>query len=326
MKAAIIHAYGETPQYGDIKQPEHPKDGQAIVSVNAASIKNLDKGIVAGKHYSKPYENFPAVVGLDGIGTMEDGERVYAQAIAPYGMMAEYALINKKTAIQIPDNVDDVTAAALPNPALSAWFSLAWRAALRPGETVFILGATGVTGKIAIQLAKAQGAGKIIAAGRNEAVLETLQELGADETVSLKGSDAEIHARIQHQKSKHPFDVVLDYVWGVPAEILLDVLTGHDLHAVAHRTRYVQIGEMAGPVIRLSAAALRSNSLELYGVGAGSVPKEVLQEAFTCTLPELFQLAAIGKLKIDTAPVKLKDIASAWNSAEQAGKRMVVIP
>src|SRR2546430_11594535 len=60
-----------------------------------------------------------------------------------------------------------VTAAALPNPALSAWLSLIWRAQLQPGETVLILGATGVAGQLAVQIAKHLGAERVVAAGRN---------------------------------------------------------------------------------------------------------------------------------------------------------------
>ncbi|GHO42000.1 hypothetical protein [Ktedonospora formicarum] len=82
--------------------------------------------------------------------------------------------------LPLPDSIDDVTAAAMFNPRMSAWFSLSWRAQLTPGETVLVLGATGTSGKMAAQFAKHLGAGKVIALGRNERILRTLPELGAD--------------------------------------------------------------------------------------------------------------------------------------------------
>src|SRR3989441_3420371 len=69
-------------------------------------------------------------------------------------MMAEHTVVSRAWCLPIPDAVDDVTAAALPNPALSSWLPLVWRVQLKPGETVLILGATGVAGKLAIQIAK----------------------------------------------------------------------------------------------------------------------------------------------------------------------------
>jgi NADPH:quinone reductase-like Zn-dependent oxidoreductase len=85
----------------------------------------------------------------------------------------------------IPDEVDDVTAAALPNPALSSWLPMVHQAKVEPGQTVLVLGATGTAGKLAIQIAKLLGAGRVVAAGRNEEILVTLPELGADATIQL---------------------------------------------------------------------------------------------------------------------------------------------
>ena len=127
---------------------------------------------------------------------------------------------------------------------------------IRPGETVLILGATGVAGKLAIQIAKHLGAGRVVAAGRNPRMLETLSDLGADAIVALDQSDDDLAAAFVREG---PFDVVLDYLWGRPTTVLLDALTGHDLKAESSRTRLIEIGSMAGPTIALSAATLRSS-------------------------------------------------------------------
>ena len=98
----------------------------------------------------------------------------------------ERTVVRRAQCFSVPEGLDDDTAAAIPNPGVSAWLSLKHSAKLASGETVLILGATGVTGKLAVQVAKIQGAGRVVAAGRNEQVLSALRELGADATIQLE--------------------------------------------------------------------------------------------------------------------------------------------
>jgi NADPH2:quinone reductase len=237
-------------------------------------------------------------------------------------MMAERTVVSRAWCLPIPEQVSDVTAAALPNPALSAWLGLTWRAQLKPGETVLILGATGVAGQLAVQIAKHLGAERVVAAGRNPRVLRTLRDLGADATIPLDLPDQELTAAVIREAGPGRFDVVLDYVWGHPTEVLLEALTRHDVKAAASRTRWVEIGEMAGATIALSAAALRSSGLELYGSGGGSVPYEAIFEAY----PQVWALATSGKLRIQTEPVPLADVESAWQRRDLDGRRLVFVP
>ncbi|HEV8499320.1 MAG TPA: zinc-binding alcohol dehydrogenase family protein, partial [Gemmatimonadaceae bacterium] len=184
MKAAVLHALGSLPHYEDFPDPQ-PGEKEVVVHVRAASLKNIDKAMANGSHYDA-YRELPVIVGVDGVGTLDDGTRVFCGgARPPYGMMAERTVVSRVRCLPIPDGVEDDTAAALPNPALSSWLPLVWRAHLQPGETVLILGATGVAGKLAIQIAKHLGAGRVVAAGRNPRVLETLPALGADATIAL---------------------------------------------------------------------------------------------------------------------------------------------
>ena len=317
MKAAILYQAGEIPQYADFAEPI-PAPNEQLINVKAASIKNLDKGRAKGTHYDK-HKNYPAIVGVDGVGVLEDGTRVYAGSQA--GMMAEKALINSHWYVPVPDGLDDITAAALPNPAISAWLSLAYKGKLKQNDTVLILGATGITGKLAVQIARHLGAGKIIAMGRNQ---EALDSLGADVTISLNQSGDDIKQAIKAEAEKNPLNVVIDYLWGKPAELLLSALAGHDLNAtVDHITRYVQVGEMAGSAINLPAAILRSTAIELTGAGGGSISKEVIGKIQTEILPEVFKLATEGKLSIDTLAIPLKDVAEAWQQ-DARGKRVVI--
>jgi len=317
MKAAVLYQAREIPQYADFAEPVPCPDEQ-LINVKAASIKNLDKMRAKGTHYDK-HENYPAVVGVDGVGVLADGTRVYAGSAT--GMMGEKALINKHWYVPVPDGLDDITAAAIPNPAISAWLSLAYKGKLKKGDTILILGATGITGKLAVQIARHLGAGKIIAMGRNQ---EALDSLSADVSISLNRSDEDIKQALKAEVLKIPLDVVIDYLWGKPAELVLGTLAGHDLNAtIEHVTRYVQVGEMAGSAINLPAAILRSTAIELTGAGGGSISKEMIGKIQAEILPEVFKLAAEGKLTIDTLAIPLKNVAEAWQQDAQ-GKRVVI--
>jgi NADPH:quinone reductase-like Zn-dependent oxidoreductase len=256
------------------------------------------------------------------VGVLDDGTRVFCGGSRPpYGMMAERSVVSRAWCVPVPDEVDDVSSAALPNPALSSWLPLVWRAQLKPGETVVVLGATGVAGQLAVQIAKHLGAGRVVAAGRNTRVLDKLPDLGADATIALDQSDRDLTAAFVREANQTPFDIILDYLWGHPTAVLLDALTGHDLNAESARTRLVEIGEMAGPTISLSAAALRSSGIEIYGSGGGSIPHTAIFDTF----PNLWALAAGGKLRIDTEPVPLADVESAWQRQAGSGRRIVMI-
>jgi len=322
MKAAVLHSLGEPPRFEDFRDP-YPRSDEVKVLVKAASLKNIDKEMARGSHYDR-YAELPVVCGIDGVGILDDGTRAFCGGPrAPFGMMAEHTVVSRAWCLPIPDAVDDVTAAALPNPALSSWLPLVWRVQLKPGETVLILGATGVAGKLAIQIAKHLGAGRVVAAGRNKRVLETLPDLGADAIIPLNQPDQGLTAAFLEEARRGHFDIILDYLWGHPTEVLLDALTGHDLRAESTGSRLVEIGEMAGPTISLSAAALRSSGLELYGSGGGgSMPHTAIIDAF----PQLWALAADGTLHIDTEPVALADVEHGWQREDVRGRRIVLIP
>jgi len=321
MKAAVLHTLGKSPRFEDFPEPQ-AGENEVIAQVKAASLKNIDKAMASGSHYGS-HRELPVICGVDGVAVLDDGTRVFCGGCRPpYGMMAEQTVVSRAWCLPVPDGVDDDTAAALPNPALSAWLPLVWRAQLKPGETVLILGATGVAGKLAIQIAKHLGAGRVVAAGRNAPILETLPDLGADATIALDQADPELTTAFSREARRQRFDIVLDYVWGHPTEVLLDALTGHDVMAESDTLRLIEIGDMAGPTISLSAAALRSSGIEIYGSGGGSIPHTAIFEAF----PKIWALAARDELRIDTEPVPLAEIENAWQRNDLQGRRLVIIP
>jgi len=318
MYAAVLHEFGSPPRFEEFDDPV-ARDGEVLVRVRAASLKPIDKLMAGGAHYASIRE-LPVVCGVDGVGTLATGERVlFGGSRPPFGAMAEKAVAPRAFCLPLPNGLDDATAAALPNPAASSWLPLKWRAQLRPGETVLVLGATGVAGKLAVQIAKILGAGRVIAAGRNPQALESTRSLGADLTIQLD-QPRESLVQAFATAAKDGIDVVLDYLWGAPTEALVEALTGHDFTAEPHTTRLIEIGSSAGSTMALPGAALRSSGLEIYGSGGGSVPRQAIAEA----IPEILQCAARGDLKLETRSVPLADVETMWNQREH--RRVVFVP
>jgi NADPH:quinone reductase-like Zn-dependent oxidoreductase len=321
MKAAVLNELGKSPVYKEFPDPVPQNDEQVLIQVKAASITNLDKGRASGKHYAS-YANLPTVVGVDGVGILEDGTRVYAQGIT--GMMAEKALISKNRVTVLPDDLDYLTAAALPNAVFGAAMAILFRANMKKGDTVLINGATGFTGQLAVQVAKHYKAAKIIATGRNEAALEKLKQLGSDITISLKQNDEAIVKQLKEIHSNTPVDIVIDYLWGHPAELIITALKGGGLHGFTRKVRIVTVGGMAGEHINLASSTLRSSDIELLGSGFGSLSKEDVSKFGKKILPEMFQLAAEGKLQIEVTASSLENIESFWEQDVESGKRKVI--
>src|SRR5207248_2321496 len=176
----------KAPKCEEFEEPE-AQQGEVLLRLRAASLKPVDKQLAAGTHFASPREaDLPVICGTDGVGQLENGTRVFFGGCRrPFGAMAEVAVAPEAYCFPLPAGIDDVTAAALPNPAVSAWLSLTQRAKLARGDTVLVLGATGVTGQLAVQIAKLLGAARVVAVGRNEKVLARLSELGADATIQL---------------------------------------------------------------------------------------------------------------------------------------------
>jgi NADPH:quinone reductase-like Zn-dependent oxidoreductase len=320
VNAAVLRTLGKPPRFEEFPDPTPGKD-EAIIDVRAAALKPVDKQLANGSHYASPRE-LPVVCGADGVGYLADGTRVFfGGPRRPYGAMAQRTGVPKAFCFTIPEGVDDNTAAALPNPGVSAWLSLTARAKLSKGETVLILGATGVIGKLTVRIAKLLGAGRVIAAGRNEAVLSTLHNLGADATVQLDRPNRELTEAFACELGGSGLHVIIDYVWGHPTEALLAAITRHEFAAVGCETRLVQVGESAGPTISLPAAVLRSTALTILGT-AGIPSRDVLEGAFQ----NVMALAARSELRIDTEQVSLVDIEDAWKREVRGGRRLVVIP
>lgn len=321
MKAAVLHKFGETPKFEDFADPT-PGEGQILVRVKAVALENVDKMMAEGSHFASQQflSKLPAIVGFDGIGMLEDGRLVgFGGVNAPYGAMAEKTVIPEGYYVPVPEEVDAVTAAALPASALSSLFPLKMGAKLQPGETVLINGATGVSGKLAVQIAKLLGAGKIIGTGRNEDSMNKVRKLGADAVIDLKQSDEQL-AEAFKKEAGEGYDVILDFLWGHPTEVLITTLVPSEIR-MSKPVRLVQIGEKAGTTISLSADAIRTSGLQIFGAAAG-ITAEVAGEATS----QVWDWLRANKLHMDIEQIPLKDIENVWKRTDFEGKRIVVIP
>ena len=318
MRAAVLHQTGHSPRLETFSEPV-VGENEVLLAVLAASLKPIDKQLAAGTHFASPRE-FPVICGSDGVGRLADGSRVFfGGPRRPYGAFAERAVVRGAQCFPIPETLDNAIAAAVPNPGVSAWLSLSHRAKLVAGESVLILGATGVTGKLAVQIAKILGASHVVAAGRNPKSLAALPALGADETISLNQPRESLVEDFRRQNSEKRFDVIIDYVWGPPTEALLAAITAHEFGANNSEMRLVQVGESAAQSIQLPAAALRSVALTLMGT-AGVPPMDVLSGA----LNQVFSCAAKGDLRIETEQLPLAELEAVWN--RPTSQRIVFCP
>jgi NADPH:quinone reductase-like Zn-dependent oxidoreductase len=328
MNAAVVQSFDAPPVYTTFADPvPNPEAGEVLVNVTAAALHRIVKSLANGTHYGST-GILPFVPGVDGVGRLQNahgqlpaGTRVFfGSARPPFGTFAQQSLAVGSMLIPLPDALDDATAAAIANPAMSSAVAL-MRAKFQSGESVLILGATGVAGQLAVQIAKSRGARRIIALGRNPQSLAGLTALGADATISLDQDHDTLIAALRQEITTHGVDIVLDYLWGPPAEALLSAISQKGLDHAAPRIRYIQIGSSAGASISLNAATLRSSGLELLGSGFGSASLDQIRQALIAFFDHITTNPLHFALK--TAP--LSEVANLWNTDDQ-GVRLVFQP
>lgn len=324
MRAAVVHQHGRDPEPGGYKDPVRGP-GHTLVRVVAAAVNPIDITISSGKHpLGRP--GLPHVPGVEGVGvvvesdTLASGARVRVQVPGGLvdGTLAELVVAPDAACLPIPDGVEDEQAAALGSVGISALVALEDLAALRAGESVLVLGATGGLGRVFVQLAKAIGAERVVAAGRTAERLETLARsaVGApDATILLDPSDPEGFAA-QLSEAGGPVDVVLDSVWGPYA---MPALSG-----LKFRGRYVNLGQSAGAEANVDSGLLRHRWISLAGLSGAAIPPDRARTAFA----ELMRLAVTGQVSLPTRVYGLENVAQAWQeqAAGSPGAKVIVRP
>jgi NADPH:quinone reductase len=339
VRAAVVEAIGRPPEAAEVPEPQR-RPGEALVRVRAAALNPVELHIWSGHFFDGPPRP-PYVIGLEGVGVVEQGERlapgtrVRVEFVHPGygrdGAVAEYAVApeepdasdraSQASVAAIDDELDDTAAAALGVPVFTALMCLerAQRAgASLDGAHVLVTGATGAVGLVAVQLAKLMGAARVVAAGRSHARLERALSLGADATVELgDGLAAEqLRARFSDAAAGR-LDVALDPLWGPPARAAIDALTQDGV--------YVSFGQAASPVAELSGIPMRNRRVTMVGhSGAWATPPE--RQAALARAHDLARYAGT-QLVLDTEELALDEIGDAWERlSRSAGRRLVVRP
>ncbi len=319
MKAAVLHEIGGIPRYEDFPDPV-AGDDEVVIDVKAVAVENVDKAVAAGTHYaSRQYiAQLPAIAAFDGIGALPDGTLVgFGNPRPPYGALAEKTVVPKGAYMPIAEGIDPAIATVL-GTAITG-MSIKTAAGFVPGETVLVQGATGVAGRLAVKVARLLGAGRIVATGRDDDQLRDVQALGADAVINTAVSD-EALAQAYVDAKGDGYDVVVDYLWGRPTEILLRSLVPQTF-AFPKPTRLIQVGESADAGLVLAAESLRTSGVEIYGAAKGFSP-QTMQEVYS----QVVTWAQSGELTFDVVKVPLSEIETAWQRTDLRGSRLVVVP
>ncbi len=251
------------------------------------------------------------------------GELVYTGFLQPpYGTLAERMAVPAARKLRLPEGAEAAQVAGGLNPGLSSWLPLRSRRS-EAGSlgTVLILGATGMAGLLAVQNARLLGADRVIAAGRDEVRLARAAAHGAAPVPLPSALDAAAAALAGAIGDSAP-GLVLDFVWGGPAEAAFAALAGRGLREDKADIAYVQIGSLAGATAAVPSALLRSRRIRITGSGAGSASLDALMDE----VPRYIELIAQGLVDVPVSVFPLSAVADAWAASAQGGERVVVVP
>jgi NADPH2:quinone reductase len=311
VRAALVEQVGEPPVVGETSEPE-PGPGQALVQVTAAALNPIDISISKGLFYGGT-PDVPYVMGREAVGRVVQGERLDPGTQIWFqppggGAFAEFALADEEQAIVLPEGTDHALAASLGIAGLTGWLAVEWRAYLRGGEKVLVLGATGVVGLVAVQAARILGAARIVAAGRDADALEKAREAGAHEVVVLPADAAAFQ-----QAAGGPLDVIIDPLWGEPAK--------EAIAAAGYSARHVQLGQSAGSEATLRSGDIRGKSMVIVGFTLGHVPRDKTEAAYR----RLIELASSGELAVERETLPLDWAGEAWKRQQDSPHRKLVL-
>jgi NADPH:quinone reductase-like Zn-dependent oxidoreductase len=316
MHAAVVTTFDKPPGYGEFPTPTPQTADEIVVDVVASGLHRRVRSQADGSHYTSSGE-LPLVPGIDGVGRAPDGTlRYFVLPDTTMGAMAEQTVIDQRRSVVLPDGADPVLVAAAMNPVMSSWIALRQRINFEPGQTVLVLGATGSSGRMAVQVVKRLGASHVIGAGRDAQRLSALTDLGADTTIQLDGAAAVENLA----QAARDVDVVIDYLWG---PITADVMAGiaRNRSDPGKPLSWIEIGSVAGASAEIPSAALRAVRLQIVGSGQGSVPtRDILAE-----LPALATEITSGDFQLDARAVPLADVEAAWSDIDTE-ERIVITP
>lgn len=304
MRAAVLEEAGGVPAVRTVARPVVGA-GEVLVEVSSAALNPHDQVVAAGVRGAPPV---PYVVGNEGVGRLPDGTRVYFGPVElPHGSLGEWAVVAADRTVPLPDAISDADALGLGVAGTTAWLSLTWKAGLRPGESVLVMGATGAVGQIAVQGAKLLGARRVVAAGRDPETLERLRALGADDVVRLGPGYEQRLVEV----AEDGFDLVVDALFAEPMVAALAV--------TRHGGRLVNLGMRAGRSVQLSGLAVKGRDLLSY---SGDLPpRDVARSAFAAMVEHVLA----GDLHVRSRTLPLDSVGEAWERQASGPNAKIVL-
>jgi NADPH:quinone reductase len=271
LKAAVLPAVDAPFELRDVPDPT-PADGEALVNVRAAGINFLDVLIRRGRYPQMP--EFPAVLGVELAGELEDGTRV--MAMVPAGAYAELVAVPRASLVPLPAGATFAEGAGFVLTFLTAWVPLTRQVRLGEGQTVLVHAAAGGVGTAAIQVARALGARVVAATGSSEK-LELCRELGA--------AEAYVYDEL-------PEDLRVD--------VVVDPVGGELFEAAIPRLRplgqLMAIGFAGGPWPALPAAQIVGRNVGVQGVYIGRLLRHA-PDVISAATSELLALWRDGTIR-----------------------------
>jgi NADPH2:quinone reductase len=322
MKAVVVTELGQPPALQEVPEPTRAP-GEALLEILAAPLNPVDIGVASGRFFGGT-PPLPYVAGGEAVGRVLESDAhpsgtvvwtgMHGLGISRDGVMAERGVARDDGIVPVPDGADPALAAALGIAGVAAWMPLAWRAPVREGETVLVLGATGTLGLVAVQAAKVLGAGWVVAAGRRAEGLERAKRAGADAIVKLEDG-ADLAGALKDACGGDGPTLIVDPLWGEPLVAALQ--------AAAPFARVVQIGQSAGPEAVVPSGAVRGKMLEILGYTNLRLSFDVLAPGYRA----LVEQAVEGRIQIELERVPLDRAVEAWQrQAAGADTKLVVVP
>jgi NADPH2:quinone reductase len=284
MRAVQVTEFGGPEVLTAVELPDpEPGPGQLLIEVDRAGVNYADTH-QAENSYLAP-SRLPLVPGGEVVGRTREGRRVVA--LLDGGGYAERVVADPARTFEVPDGVDDVTALSFVVQGTTAWLLLRKSAHLEAGESVVVHAAAGGVGTIAVQLAKAWGAGRVIATASSPEKRELALRLGADAAVDSTAED--MTAALREANGGRRVDVVLDMTGGTT--------TDQSIAALAPFGRLAFYGMASRrPPKPVEPANLLSHSTAIAGMWlphAFTLPGDVVTRAMT----ELFEEAVAGRIR-----------------------------
>jgi NADPH:quinone reductase-like Zn-dependent oxidoreductase len=315
MKAAVITDIGGTPRTEIVSDPARPGDGKVLIRVEATALNAIDLHVAAG-HHRAGRPRLPYIPGIESVGVIVDGpdaglrvRTIAAAGLAPGvdGGLAEFQVVDRAACVPVPDGLSSETAAAIGVVGTGADLALS-KAALKPGESVLVLGATGPFGNALLQFATRAGAQRVIAAARHP---DRLARFAHADAVAVLGEEP-----LAQQLEKHggPVDLVVDPLWGewaVPA-----------LRCLKPGGRYLNVGAAAGDDLPFPVELLRAAQLTLIGFSGVSTRLPDMLASYE----RVAALALTGSFWLPTKTFPLDEAGRAWTAqASSPGAKIVVV-